>query len=299
MKKLTIAASIAICILLCSSCMNDVELKRLDPQQEESVQDSTSTEESSKSETSTAEKSTSEIQSSSSTTTEAHSTEEKTRSNATEQAPSLSKSSTSYSETISSEENKATTSDPNAIVDKVYLQIAPQIQQEWNWCAPATVSMILSYREVYVSQAQLAAEMGTEETFGTHNADAIRVLNKHLFGYEYPEEGAAGYRLATVSSGAKDSDDMYLFIERLKQNIADGYPMYFTFDVSKIYPGLEGEHNVIGIGYSLNGNGDIVDIHYIDPDPGQQDPIFGGWKTVTPEELLDAMTTCVEPNYGW
>lgn len=56
---------------------------------------------------------------------------------------------------------------------------------------------------------------------------------------------------------------------------------------------------MIGIGYSLTGGGEVAKIYYLDPDPGQQDPVYGGWKTVTPEELLDAMTTCAEPNYGW
>lgn len=187
----------------------------------------------------------------------------------------------------------------DTVAGKVLLDVVAQVQQEWNWCAPTTVSMILSCHGIHVTQAQLAREMGTEETFGTHNADAIRVLNKHLFGVEYPADGAAGYRLATVTSGAPGSEDMNLFLDRLKQDIADGYPLYLTFDVSKIYSGLSGEHNVICIGYHQTEAGEVDLIYYLDPDPGQQDPVYGAWKTVTPEELLTAMTTCVESNYGW
>lgn len=66
------------------------------------------------------------------------------------------------------------------------LKVDQQIQQAWNTCAPTTVSMMLSAKGITVSQEQLAKEMGTDESFGTHNADAIRVLNKYLFGYETP-----------------------------------------------------------------------------------------------------------------
>ena len=69
-----------------------------------------------------------------------------------------------------------------------------QIQQRWNFCAPATVSMMLASRGKIVDQFTLAREMGTYEPFGTHNRDAIRILNKHMFGYEYYEIGRASCR---------------------------------------------------------------------------------------------------------
>lgn len=57
------------------------------------------------------------------------------------------------------------------------------------------MSMILSTQGKFVSQRQLAQEMGTYVPFGTHNKDSIRVLNQHLFGYSVPKDGQAGYRL--------------------------------------------------------------------------------------------------------
>ena len=63
---------------------------------------------------------------------------------------------------------------------KVRLNVTPQVQKVWYYCAPTSVSMILSYRGVYVDQFTLAKEMGTYEPFGTHNKDAIRVINKNL-----------------------------------------------------------------------------------------------------------------------
>lgn len=183
---------------------------------------------------------------------------------------------------------------------KVMLKVTPQIQRAWNTCAPTTVSMMLSYRGIEVSQEVLAQEMGTDTTFGTHNANAIQILNRHLFGYDFPQANQAGYRLETVTTADVHSDQMRLFKQRLKQNIADGYPMYYTFDSSKIYPGLRGEHNVIGIGYQLSEDGsDIAYLYYLDPSPNVQDSVYGGLKKVSPQELFESMLTCVEPNYGW
>lgn len=181
------------------------------------------------------------------------------------------------------------------------LEIEQQVQGSWNTCAPTTVSMMLSSRGIQVSQERLADDMGTDTVFGTHNVNAINVLNRYLFGYEAPTAHQAGYRLATVTTDDITSDQMLLFKERLKKNIRDGYPMYYTFDNAKIYPGKgRGEHNVIGTGYQLTADGsDIAYIYYIDPSYSQQDPTYGGLKKITPQELFTAMISCVEPNYAW
>ena len=184
--------------------------------------------------------------------------------------------------------------------EKILLNVSPQVQHSWNTCAPTTVSMILSSQGITVSQELLAKEMKTDDTFGTHNVNAIQILNYHLFGYTTPQANQAGYRLETVTTSDVNSKQMHLFKKRLKQNIADGYPMYYTFDCAKIYPGSYGEHNVIGIGYQLSEDGsDIAYIYYIDPSYTKQDPIYGGLKKITPEELFEAMLSCVEPNYAW
>lgn len=190
--------------------------------------------------------------------------------------------------------------DQSNVGEKVMLNVSPQVQHSWNMCAPTTVSMILSSQGITVSQELLAKKMQTDETFGTHNVNAIQILNYHLFGYVTPQDSQAGYRLETVTTSDVNSKQMHLFKKRLKQNIADGYPMYYTFDCAKIYPGSYGEHNVIGIGYQLSEDGsDIAYLYYIDPSYTKQDPIYGGLKKVTPEELFEAMLSCVEPNYAW
>lgn len=181
------------------------------------------------------------------------------------------------------------------------LPISLKLQEEWYFCAPATVHMMLASRGVVsVSQHQLAKEMGTYNPYGTHNRDAIRVLNQNLFGYPEPSGNQAGYRLATVTDARPGSEDIRLFKERVRKDIDDGYPLYYTFNVAQIYPGKSGEHNVIGVGYELTADGnDISAIYYLDPDTHVQDPTYGGLKKLTPEELLAAMATCGEKNYAW
>ena len=180
------------------------------------------------------------------------------------------------------------------------LPISLKLQEEWYFCAPATVHMMLASRGISVSQHQLAKEMGTYNPYGTHNRDAIRVLNQHLFGYPEPSENQAGYRLATVTDGRPISEDVRLFKERVRKDIDDGYPLYYTFNVAQIYPGKNGEHNVIGVGYELTADvKDIAEIYYLDPDTHVQDPTYGGLKKLSPEELLASMATCGEKNYAW
>ena len=187
----------------------------------------------------------------------------------------------------------------NQVIRKL-LPIPLKLQEEWYFCAPATVHMMLASRGVSVSQHQLAKEMGTYNPYGTHNRDAIRVLNQNLFGYPEPSGNQAGYRLATVTDARPDSEDIRLFKERVRKDIDDGYPLYYTFNVAQIYPGKSGEHNVIGVGYELTADGkDISAIYYLDPDTHVQDPTYGGLKKLTPEELLAAMVTCGEKNYAW
>ena len=203
-------------------------------------------------------------------------------------------------ETLPSSTKEQASMPENTQPSQSLLPIPLKLQEEWYFCAPATVHMMLASRGVSVSQHQLAKEMGTYNPYGTHNRDAIRVLNQNLFGYPEPSGNQAGYRLATVTDARPDSEDIRIFKERVRKDIDDGYPLYYTFNVAQIYPGKSGEHNVIGVGYELTADGkDIAAIYYLDPDTHVQDPTYGGLKKLTPEELLAAMVTCGEKNYAW
>ena len=210
-------------------------------------------------------------------------------------ASAESESSSQTTEKVREEETQPSSKEAPSPIRK-RLEVPMQIQRAWNTCAPTSVS----YRGVQASQEELARAMGTDETFGTHNVNAIRVLNQYLFGYAEVPAGQAGYHLATVISSASNSEDMRLFKERLRKNIDDGYPLYYTIDNASIYPGHKGEHNVVGTGYELSADGsDVLAVYYIDPSYTVQDPVYGGLKKVTPEELLAAMCACQEPNYSW
>ena len=218
-----------------------------------------------------------------------------------ETLPSSSEEQASFKENTQPSQSvkQETSSKENQGIRKL-LPISLKLQEEWYFCAPATVHMMLASRGVSVSQHQLAKEMGTYNPYGTHNRDAIRVLNQNLFGYPEPSGNQAGYRLATVTDARPDSEDIRIFKERVRKDIDDGYPLYYTFNVAQIYPGKSGEHNVIGVGYELTADGkDISAIYYLDPDTHVQDPTYGGLKKLTPEELLAAMVTCGEKNYAW
>lgn len=120
-----------------------------------------------------------------------------------------------------------------------------------------------------------------------------------MFGYELPQAGQAGYRLETVKT--VDQKTIELFKQRLIKNTKDGYPMYYTINPAKVYPGANNsEHNVAGAGYIATPDGtDVALIYYIDPYPNFQDPVYGGLKVMTPEELLQATVGVSEPNYAW
>lgn len=203
------------------------------------------------------------------------------------------KEDTKNSESTSEKNNNATLN--NNETEKNILDISYQTQKEWNYCAPTTVSMMLSAKGKQVDQYTLAKEMGTYEPFGTHNKDAVRILNKYMFGYEYPQGNQAGYRMEFVTNVSHET--LKTFNERVIKNIKDGYPMYLTFDSSKIYPGKKGEHNVILVGYKIENSNFFI--YYLDPSPNVKDPVYGGLKILSSEELLTAMLTCEEPNYAW
>ena len=93
-----------------------------------------------------------------------------------------------------------------AIGARCKLDIKPQLQQKWYFCAPTTVSMMLSARNIAADQTILAREMGTYESFGTHNSDAVRVLNKHMFGYELAASRSSGLSARNGKNSRSEND---------------------------------------------------------------------------------------------
>lgn len=52
-----------------------------------------------------------------------------------------------------------------------------------------------------------------------HSKDTIRILNKHLYGYEHPKDDQSGYRLDYVINPYKNLPEFY---KRLIKNISVG-----------------------------------------------------------------------------
>lgn len=181
---------------------------------------------------------------------------------------------------------------------KYMLPVKTQAQQKWFWCAPTTVSMILASCGVNVSQSQLASEMNTYEPFGTHNRDTVGVLNKYLFGYETPKN----YRLEKITSSS--GEELRRFKDRVIKNTKDGYPLYLTADLAKLYPGRSNpaEHNVVEAGYiSTPDDRDVALIYIVDPYSKIHASVNGGLKIFKSEDVLEAAISpsVTEPYYAW
>lgn len=157
--------------------------------------------------------------------------------------------------------------------------------------------MMLSARGITSDVFTLAKLMGTYEPYGTHNRDAIRVLNQQLFGYAQPQANQPGYRLAELHGQPNEITD---FTARFVKDIDDGWPVYLTLNLATIYPGkAHGEHNVAGIGYESAANGQVTAILYLDPYQPFADPQTGPLHRIAPADLVRSIQACEEANYAW
>lgn len=172
------------------------------------------------------------------------------------------------------------------------LAFEPVLQEEQYWCVPATVQMILRTQGLDAKQAQLAEEMHWIPGYGVHNADGVGVLNEKLFGVRNPAPGAAGYRIQRVADASAET--VQLLKQRVRKNIDEGYPMYYTFELRHLVAD-HGEHNVIGCGYVLTPDGtDIAFLVYYDSYLAHP-----GFFYVRPTTAVESMLACGEPEYAW
>ncbi len=137
------------------------------------------------------------------------------------------------------------------------------LQQRWVWFFPLRVNSF---------QRQLAQEMGTYVPFGTHNKDAICVLNQHLFGYSSLKEGS--HRLSSRMQ-----------VQILKRQTIQGarsQKYWWWLSNVTLYPFQNlslknGEHNVIGIDRGIDPRREGYFSHLFRL-MTQQDPVYGGLK---------------------
>lgn len=211
-----------------------------------------------------------------------------------------------HSEASSStqDRNETSTSNPASdcpTLEKINIQLVQSVQEKGYFCVPACLQMVLNHHGIHISQEQLAKEMSTSQVTGTEYVDLARVANKYIFEKETAEPAGAGYRVQTLERNVNNSEIYETFESRVKTDISTGDPVFAAVDNHSLYPELaSANHMVLVTGYSVFEGTDNIAYYYImDPSYLVQDPVYGGVKTVTAEELMDAITSNVEPAYIW
>lgn len=184
---------------------------------------------------------------------------------------------------------------------KVQLSVPQSVQENNYFCGPASLQMVLRYHGISVSQSQLAKEMNTVPVTGTEYNDLAKVVNKYLFNNSNVGPNDPGYHVQTLQRYDTDPEIAKTFEKRVKQNISTNDPVFLAVDVKALYPNLSSaNHLIVLTGYTVyTGTDKIAYYYYLDPSYAVQDDIYGGLKTVTSEELINAIVSNVEPAYIW
>ncbi|NMM95198.1 C39 family peptidase [Bifidobacterium oedipodis] len=189
---------------------------------------------------------------------------------------------------------------PTTTGDTVRLNVPTTLQEQGDWCVPAALQSVLTYKGIASDQATLAAAMNTQPVTGTEYVDLARVANAYLFGVESANPAGAGYHVQTIAIGDTSNETARTFAERVKADMATDDPVFAAVDVAALYPGFaHGNHIVVITGYNTDGNGNITHYRYVDSMRGVQDPTYAGLKIVTAETMMHAIVTNEEPAYVW
>lgn len=186
------------------------------------------------------------------------------------------------------------------VVDKIRLPLESIVQENNYYCVPACMQMVFRYKGIEKTQTELANEMNTSPTTGTEYADLARVANKYLFQNENVGPNDPGYHIQRISKNDTNPDIYTKFEQRVRQDISTNDPIFAAVDVHALYPQYKSaNHMVLITGYALfAGTNNIAYYYYIDP-YYEQDSVYGGLKTITAEQLMNAIVTNEEPAYIW
>ena len=189
---------------------------------------------------------------------------------------------------------------PTATGDTVRLNVPTTLQERSDWCVPAALQSVLTYKGIASDQATLAAAMNTQPVTGTEYEDLARVANAYLFGVASANPAGAGYHVQTIAIGDTSDETARAFAERVKADMATDDPVFAAVDVAALYPGFgHGNHIVVITGYDTDSNGNITHYRYVDSMRGVQDPTYAGLKITTAEAMMHAIVTNEEPAYIW
>lgn len=190
---------------------------------------------------------------------------------------------------------------PGISLTSFRIPIQQSVQENGYFCVPACLQMVLRVHGIEVSQNLLAQEMNTSSVTGTEYVDLQRIVNKYCFGSENINDNQPGYHIQTIAIGDNSNATMSTLENRIRADMASNDPVFIAIDRAYLYPNLShGNHMIILIGYStFTGTNTIANYYIIDPSYVVQDPVYGGLKIVTPEELLNAIAYNEEPAYIW
>lgn len=189
-------------------------------------------------------------------------------------------------------------SEPIVVQNKLDI---PQIVQETNiYCVPACLQMTFRYHNIETNQEDLAKQLKTSSTTGTEYIDMARVLNMYLFHKEtLLDDQESGYRIQNINYNETSEEISDIFKKRVERNIQDGYPVFAAINLHSLYPSLPSANHMVVVNGYTKENEEITSYYVIDPYGPVQDPVYGGQKIFTSDELIQAILENEEPAYLW
>lgn len=165
--------------------------------------------------------------------------------------------------------------------------------------AAASAAMLLSSRGIRLSPDEVRA--GVDATgLESQQAGIARFINEKVFHRPDIAPDGSGYRWAPYDSNPDNRHDNFkLFFYRLKQDIAEGYPLLLHVDSSLLYPGATGDRYVTCTGYFEDTTGAIAYLYFLDPSAQVQDSRWAGLKYIPLDEMLNAMGSIPHGGYLW
>lgn len=206
--------------------------------------------------------------------------------------------------TINEETPKATTQEMVLgvpIGKKVNLVISQSSQETNYYCIPACVQMILRHFNIEVDQDTLAQQMNTHPITGTEYVDTAITINTYLFQKGLAPDNEPGYHIQTIAMNDQNPQIVIDFAKRVKEDIDTNYPVLAAINTQTLYPQIApANHMILITGYACHANSDEIAFYYaMDPYANVHDPIYGGAKIFTSEELIKAILLNEEPAYIW
>lgn len=183
----------------------------------------------------------------------------------------------------------------NAVKNRINMETIIASQDDKSGAA-SSIQMLLASQDITISQEQLLKELNSYP----EEVEAIsipKVINQHFIGKEVPDEDGAGYRRAIIMSADLLMTDYAKFYERIVRNIEDGYPTLCHVDLSRLYPGEEGEAYLLLSGFLQDENEAIIYFYLQDPLQNHQDERWQGLKYCEVTELVTAILDSSSQSY--